>query len=141
MDPLWDPGPVPSVLVAANSFIGRDADIQGLAAGLETSRLILLTGPSGVGKTRLARELAHRIGQRYPDGAHLVELADLTDPALVARPRRARWGSGSNRAGRSTTAWRHSFGSAGCCSSSTTASTCWSPRRSWSTPSSRAAPS
>jgi predicted ATPase/class 3 adenylate cyclase len=65
------------------SFIGRHDQITAVGELLERSRLVTLTGPGGTGKTRLAVEVAAgRLG-RYGDGAFFVELAPITDPALV----------------------------------------------------------
>jgi predicted ATPase/class 3 adenylate cyclase/DNA-binding CsgD family transcriptional regulator/Tfp pilus assembly protein PilF len=66
------------------SFIGREREIADVVKGLSSARLLTLTGPGGSGKTRLAMEVARRALDSYPDGAWLVELAALTDPALVA---------------------------------------------------------
>ncbi|MFN2569027.1 MAG: tetratricopeptide repeat protein [Candidatus Dormibacteria bacterium] len=76
-DPLGIP-------VSRDRFIGRHRELEELAGVLETERLTTLTGPSGVGKTRLAGEVVGRLGQRYSEGICLVELAALADPALVA---------------------------------------------------------
>jgi non-specific serine/threonine protein kinase len=65
------------------SFIGRErelAEIQGLAA---TTRLLTLTGAGGIGKTRLALQVAGALAPSFPDGVWLVELGALADPALV----------------------------------------------------------
>ena len=52
---------------------------------LGRSRLVTLHGPGGIGKTRLALQLASEVLEDFPDGVWLVELAGLTDPALVAQ--------------------------------------------------------
>ena len=61
------------------SFIGRDDDVAGVLKRLRAERLVTLTGPGGVGKTRLATEVAARI--TVP--AWFAELAPVTDPAEV----------------------------------------------------------
>ncbi|NUW29835.1 winged helix-turn-helix domain-containing protein [Nonomuraea sp. SMC257] len=58
-------------------LIGRDDAVAEVAALLEDERLVTLTGSGGVGKTRLALEVAHRLSGAYADGAWLVELAAL----------------------------------------------------------------
>jgi non-specific serine/threonine protein kinase len=65
------------------SFVGRQREMADVVALLARHRLVTLTGPGGVGKTRLALEAAASAGHTYPDGVVLVELAALTDPALV----------------------------------------------------------
>jgi predicted ATPase/DNA-binding winged helix-turn-helix (wHTH) protein len=65
------------------SFIGREKEIAELAQLLASARLLTLTGSGGCGKTRLAIQLARRQAHAYPDGAWLVELAALTDAALL----------------------------------------------------------
>jgi predicted ATPase/DNA-binding CsgD family transcriptional regulator len=69
--------------LAVTSFIGRQHELTETARLLGTTRLLTLTGSGGVGKTRLALEAARAALGDYPDGAWLVELAALTDPALV----------------------------------------------------------
>src|ERR1700689_2900792 len=51
--------------------------------GLDECRLVTVTGPGGVGKTRLAAEVAERVAGRFADGVWLVELATVLDPAQV----------------------------------------------------------
>jgi predicted ATPase/DNA-binding CsgD family transcriptional regulator len=66
-----------------NSFVGRERDLADLAMLLADVRMLTLCGPGGVGKTRLAARLAGQLAARFTDGAWLVELAEVTDPALV----------------------------------------------------------
>ncbi|MGO1055480.1 BTAD domain-containing putative transcriptional regulator [Crossiella sp. CA198] len=63
------------------SFTGRETELADLTARLREHRLVTLTGPAGVGKTRLALEHAGRV--READGPWLVRLADLPDGALL----------------------------------------------------------
>jgi predicted ATPase/class 3 adenylate cyclase/DNA-binding SARP family transcriptional activator len=96
-------GPLtPSVALPNNSFVGRDAELDAISTRLQQARLVTLTGPGGVGKTRLALHLAARNADRYPDGIYVCELAKLTAPeavgAAVASTLRV-----EERAGRSVT--------------------------------------
>ncbi|HTU97023.1 MAG TPA: BTAD domain-containing putative transcriptional regulator [Solirubrobacteraceae bacterium] len=70
----------------ASRLIGRERDLESLGAWVADPevRLITLTGPGGVGKTRLLLELARRGEPDHADGAVFVRLEQLTDPALVA---------------------------------------------------------
>jgi predicted ATPase/DNA-binding SARP family transcriptional activator len=65
------------------SFVGREDDLADVAAQLATTRLLTLTGTGGVGKTRLAIQVARDQSSLFADGAVLVELASLTDGRLV----------------------------------------------------------
>lgn len=64
-------------------FVGRDQEVAQVGKLLRSHRLVTLTGPGGVGKTRLAIEAARRLVGTTPDGVWLVELGPLADPDLV----------------------------------------------------------
>src|ERR1041385_3912150 len=65
------------------SFFGRGKELAEAAAMLRDARLLTLTGVGGVGKTRLAIELAAEASAGYRDGAWFVELAAIADPAAI----------------------------------------------------------
>ncbi|MEV4239136.1 protein kinase [Nocardia sp. NPDC049737] len=65
------------------SFVGRRTEMSELKNSLVASRLVTLTGIGGVGKTRLALRAASQVRRDFPDGVWLVELADVSDPALL----------------------------------------------------------
>jgi predicted ATPase/DNA-binding SARP family transcriptional activator len=66
------------------SFVGRQDELDTCAGLLERYRLVTVTGPGGIGKTRLAIELARRLRPDFADGVFVFELAALADPELVA---------------------------------------------------------
>ena len=66
------------------SIVGRTHELETLGPMLRGRRLLTVAGPGGVGKTRLALELAHRQAPRRPDGAWLVDLTAGADPSDVA---------------------------------------------------------
>lgn len=74
---------VHGLVPALTSFVGREPAIADVAALLRDYRLVTVTGPGGVGKTRMAAEVARRVGGRFADGVWLAELARVQDPALV----------------------------------------------------------
>jgi predicted ATPase/class 3 adenylate cyclase/DNA-binding CsgD family transcriptional regulator len=65
------------------SFVGRQAEMDELGRSLSDNRFVTLTGAGGAGKTRLAIEVASRLTTEFDDGVCYVELAPITDPALV----------------------------------------------------------
>jgi predicted ATPase/DNA-binding XRE family transcriptional regulator len=74
-----------SLPAVPSSLVGRDdvvRSVEQLVLG-GTTRLLTLTGPGGVGKTRLALELVQRLADRFADGVAFVGLASVPDPDLV----------------------------------------------------------
>jgi len=69
--------------VQLTSFIARDAEMTQVRSLLAASRLVTLTGAGGVGKTRLALEVAAGLITEFPAGVWQVDLSPLTDPTLV----------------------------------------------------------
>jgi predicted ATPase/DNA-binding CsgD family transcriptional regulator len=65
------------------SFVGRRHELAEARRLLSVSRLLTLTGPGGVGKTRLALRLADQVRRAFADGVYLVELDALNDPSLL----------------------------------------------------------
>ena len=80
--PARRPGNLPA---EAASFVGRRRELAEVRKKLASGRLISLVGPGGVGKTRLAVRAAADLGRGFRDGGWLVELAEVTDPALVSQ--------------------------------------------------------
>jgi predicted ATPase/DNA-binding SARP family transcriptional activator len=74
------PGNLPRQLT---SFVGRERPSDQLAALLHDQSLVTLTGVGGVGKTRLAIQVAARVAPEFPDGAWFCELAPVADPDAV----------------------------------------------------------
>jgi predicted ATPase/DNA-binding CsgD family transcriptional regulator len=66
-----------------DSLVGRSHEMAAVLERLRAARVVTLTGPGGCGKTRLALRVAALAEADFEDGARLVELAPLTDPALV----------------------------------------------------------
>jgi predicted ATPase/DNA-binding CsgD family transcriptional regulator len=69
---------------ARTSFVGRAGALDKVAGLLDRYRLVTVTGPGGVGKTRLADEVLKRVSDRFADGVWIVELASVQEPALVS---------------------------------------------------------
>src|SRR5262245_12152280 len=77
--------PPPTLLPQPTRLIDREEELARLGTLLvrEELHLLPLTGPAGVGKTRLAIAAAEQVRERFPDGVWFVDLAPLADPALV----------------------------------------------------------
>jgi non-specific serine/threonine protein kinase len=74
------PGDLP---VEVTEFVGRQRELADLVGLLRTARLVTVTGPGGVGKTRIALRAAAQLAGEFADGAYLVELSGLHDPELL----------------------------------------------------------
>lgn len=81
------------------SLVGRKAETAGVKQLLTRARLVTLTGPGGVGKTRLALHVARTLRAAFPDGARMVPLAELSQPDLLASTVLTRWDPSWNSAG------------------------------------------
>jgi predicted ATPase/DNA-binding XRE family transcriptional regulator len=69
--------------ISTSSFIGRKKEQDEITHLIERSRLVTLTGAGGIGKSRLSLQTASALSNDFPEGIWLVELAPLSDPALV----------------------------------------------------------
>ncbi|HEY9422859.1 MAG TPA: helix-turn-helix domain-containing protein, partial [Thermoanaerobaculia bacterium] len=78
-----EPGDAPPL--PPTPIVGRDLEVAAVLSVLEGDRvrLVTLTGPGGVGKTRLALEVVNRAADRFSDGAVFVTLAPISSPDLV----------------------------------------------------------
>ena len=65
------------------SFVGREPELARLSALLRRARLVTVTGPTGVGKTRLALRAAAKAAPCFSDGVCLVDLSGLDEPGLL----------------------------------------------------------
>jgi len=68
---------------AVDDFVGRQAELTDVTGALERHPLVTVTGPGGVGKTRLALEVAGGVAAGFRDGAWFVDLSTTEDPAQV----------------------------------------------------------
>jgi transcriptional regulator with XRE-family HTH domain len=87
--PLSSPRRLPGLPNPPTPLVGREHDVGAACAlvrradGMGGARLLTLTGPGGVGKTRLALAVAAELAADFADGVVWVDLAPLRDPALV----------------------------------------------------------
>ncbi len=83
--PLREPTAVVSqrLPVQLTSFVGRDAELTQVRQLLAENRLVTVTGAGGVGKTRLAVQIAGQLADAFGDGVWYVDLAPITDPGVV----------------------------------------------------------
>ncbi len=73
---LWEPPlPVSNLPVSLTSFVGRGTEVAEVSKLIDTARIVTLTGPGGVGKTRLAIEAARAIRGRFRDGLWWIDLS------------------------------------------------------------------
>ena len=90
----FEQGPAPSAAASpapanlpsfVNEFVGRKRELSHVVDMLQRDdvRLVTLTGPGGIGKSRLALEAGAALRDLFPDGVHLVALESVTDPSLV----------------------------------------------------------
>ena len=73
-----------NLAASAPRLVGRDGEIAELQQQVRAHRVVTVVGAGGIGKTRLALAAAHRLRGAFEHGAWLVDLASVTDPAVVA---------------------------------------------------------
>ena len=77
--------PITNLPAPLTTFIGREKEQSDIIRLINKHRLVTLTGPGGVGKTRLSTKMGEQVLGDYPDGVWLVELAPILDHLLVPR--------------------------------------------------------
>ncbi len=75
-----------NIPVQRTRFVGREKEVAAAKELMlrQDVRLVTVTGPGGIGKTRLAVEVASGLVDRFPGGAHFVSLSSVSDPGLMA---------------------------------------------------------
>lgn len=82
-DPGLDPLSRMALPAENSTFVGRRQTVDDLTALVQRHRLVSITGPGGVGKSRLALRVAHRLADSFRDGAAFVPLAHVAEPGMV----------------------------------------------------------
>lgn len=77
-------GPAGNLPARLDEFVGRRKELADVRHAMESSRLVTLVGPGGVGKTRLALQVAADFQRAFPHGVWFVDIAPLPDPELLA---------------------------------------------------------
>ncbi len=110
--------------VPMRSFVGREREFAVVVNLLthEDARLVTLTGPGGVGKTRLATRVAAEVAPGFADGVAFVSLAPVTDPNLVGPTIAHTLGVREAGTVPSPSGWPTPWVTGACCSSSTISS-------------------
>jgi predicted ATPase/class 3 adenylate cyclase len=80
LSPTSTPNNLPT---SPDEFIGREREVEAVVALVRRHRLVTLTGVGGVGKTRLALQVAETLVEEFPDGVYFVSLAPLSEPELI----------------------------------------------------------
>src|SRR5262245_47105741 len=78
------PSAMSNLPASVSELIGREGDLQAVAALAAEHRLVSLVGAGGIGKTRLSLEVARHLLPRFPDGVFVAELGPVSSPEVVA---------------------------------------------------------
>jgi non-specific serine/threonine protein kinase len=74
---------VSNLAAELNTFIGRDQELLEIRRLLAITHTVTITGPGGIGKSRLSLRAAHSLAELFPDGVWMLELAELDSPDLL----------------------------------------------------------
>jgi predicted ATPase len=88
--------------VEVSSFVGQARELNEIRRLLSSAHVITLTGPGGIGKSRLALRAARSLARHFPDGVWMVELAELDSPGLLPYALAASLGVHERRDGHDT---------------------------------------
>lgn len=81
--PLQSSQEIHNLPIPPTNFLGRDKEIQYVKDLLKEKRLVTLSGPGGIGKTRLALQVAYEVLDQFPQGVFFVPLASIQSPDLL----------------------------------------------------------